>query len=435
MNPPTTPAPTLSVIIPARKCREDLHSCLKCLDESTYRDFEVIVVDDASPDDTAHGIDPSKARVLVLQEQSGPGIARNTGAEHARGTYLLFLDADVCVHPNTLETVVRTFEEDPTIDAIFGSYDTEPTALNMLSQYRNLMHHFVHQEAYEEASTFWSGCGAIRRSLFLDMGGFHPDYRRPCIEDIELGVRLRKAGHRIRLNKNILVTHRKRWTFWGMLKADIRDRAFPWSQLILREGKLPNDLNLRLAHRVSALLACGLVLSLVIATWYLHGLILVPVICIAAVALIDSWSLTRRVPTSWRYGALLALLGTTAFLTFYFQALVLIPIGLLLGIILLNWRFYAFLARTKHPLFAALAVPLQILHYVYSVGTFACASVLHWLGLNQNPRQPAPKLRHEAMAYGEIRPDSASGLPYVAETVCRSGAEHAPSGSVGISSS
>ena len=53
--------------------------------------------------------------------------------------------------------------EEPGIAAVFGSYDDEPGAPNLVSQYRNLLHHFVHQTGRTEASTFWTGCGAVRR--------------------------------------------------------------------------------------------------------------------------------------------------------------------------------------------------------------------------------------------------------------------------------
>lgn len=401
-----TRIPTLSVVIPARTCRADLRECLDSLARSDFRDFEVIVVDDASPDDTTTDIPAAEARVLVMPDRAGPAAARNVGAQAARGKYLLFLDADVCVHADTLGRVARTFADDPDLTAVFGSYDTQPHAQNILSQYRNLMHHFVHQEAYPEATTFWAGCGAIRREVFLAAGGFHPNFRRPCIEDIELGVRLHKAGHRLRLDKHILVTHRKCWTLWKMLRTDVRDRAMPWSQLILREGKMPNDLNLGLAHRVSALLACGLFLTLLAAVWYQQAVLALPVAAIAAIAALDRWSLARRVPTSWRLSAVVVVLAVTGLAAAYFKALVLIPLGLLAGIVVLNWRFYSFLARARHPLFAAFAVPLHILYYLYSIAGLTLACVLHVARGGAPPSWPAPALRSDVDL--EFRPDDAA---------------------------
>ncbi len=384
--------PFLSVIVPARRCRIDLQECLRSLKASQSQDFEIIVVDDASPDDTSSWINLSMAQVLVLPQQSGPGAARNRGAQAARGEYLLFLDADVCVHPETIGNLITALKANPTVTAIFGSYDTHPPAQNVLSQYRNLMHHFVHQQARSEATTFWSGCGAIRRDVFLQFGGFHPDYRRPCIEDIELGVRLCKAGQRILLDKQVQVTHRKCWTLWGMLKTDIRDRAWPWSRLIVQEGKLPNDLNLGLGHRISALLAWGLVLTLLAAAWYLPAVLALPVAIFVGIASIDKWSQTKRVPTSLRVMSAVAILAIATLLTMYFKTLMLIPLALLTGIVLLNWRFYAFLAKSRHPLFAALALPLQIMHYCYSLAAFALASGLHMFRIGTRKRTPAPVL-------------------------------------------
>ena len=101
-----------------------------------------------------------------------------------------------CSHVSTCSTNVRTWPPSsaPTTLA--------PRLQGVVSQYRNLLHHFVHQHGNSEASTFWAGCGAIRRSVFEEMGGFDEQrFPTPSIEDIELGYRLRQAGHRILLDK------------------------------------------------------------------------------------------------------------------------------------------------------------------------------------------------------------------------------------------
>src|SRR5262249_41295744 len=119
----------------------------------------------------------------------------------------------------------------------------------------------------ENASTFWSGCGAIRREVFLSLGGFDAAYVRPSIEDIELGYRLARSGGRIRLAKHIQVTHLKRWTLWNILRTDILDRALPWTALIRRTGKLPNDLNLQNSGRLSAVCVYALSCLLIVGLW------------------------------------------------------------------------------------------------------------------------------------------------------------------------
>jgi hypothetical protein len=227
--------------------------------------------------------------------------------------------------------MVATFEQNPDVDAVFGSYDTQPQAANFISQYKNLFHHFVHQQGREEASTFWSGCGAIKRSVFGEMGGFDASYGRPCIEDIELGMRLRRAGRTIRLNKRIQVTHLKRWTLWNLLKSDLCDRGIPWTELILRERSLPSDLNLKPSQRLCAVFAGGLVGMLGI----------------------SSLLATRHSPlVTFKTGLLTAL-------------------ALLLGIVCLNTRFYAFFVRQRGLIFAVRVVPLHLLYYVYSIAAFA----------------------------------------------------------------
>jgi GT2 family glycosyltransferase len=219
---------------------------------------ELIVVDDGSRDGSGEVARRNGARVARLERGRGPAAARNRGASEARGDVLLFLDADVRVHPDTLERLLDALA-DPGVAAAFGSYDDAPAARSWISLYKNLSHHFVHQRSRPEASTFWAGCGVIRRAAFEAAGGFDEGYERPSIEDVELGYRLRGAGLRIRLVAAAQVTHLKRWTLGSWLASDLRDRAIPWARLVRAGRGLPSDLNFTRRDRAAtALTGLGL---------------------------------------------------------------------------------------------------------------------------------------------------------------------------------
>lgn len=147
---------------------------------------------------------------------------------------------------------METLQRDATIDACFGSYDDMPAADGLVSQYKNLLHHYVHQHGAESAGTFWTACGAIRKTSFIEAGGFCEDYKTPSMEDIELGTRLCCQGKKIRLVKAMQARHLKRWTFRELLRSDILERAVPWSRLILAEPRASKDLNLNRSARLSA---------------------------------------------------------------------------------------------------------------------------------------------------------------------------------------
>jgi GT2 family glycosyltransferase len=209
--------PSVSVIVPAYNSSRELRECLSALSRSVPPPLEIIVVDDASTDDTSSVATEHGAIVLRLARNAGPAAARNAGGRAAQGDIVLFVDSDVVVAPEAIRRVVKAFEDDPALAAVFGSYDRRPRAPGLVSQYRNLLHRYTHQIGNPEAGTFWSGCGAIRRSVFVGVGGFDAArFPRPSIEDIELGNRLRIAGHRIRLDREIQGTHLKRWGLWSV---------------------------------------------------------------------------------------------------------------------------------------------------------------------------------------------------------------------------
>jgi GT2 family glycosyltransferase len=205
----------------------------------------------------AAGKPPEEVVVVERADGPGPAAARNEGAARAAGDVLVFVDADVVVHPDAFERL-RVALADPTLAAVFGSYDDRPEAPGLVSRFRNLLHHHVHQEGAGLASTFWAGLGAVRRDAFEAAGGFDSErYPEASIEDVELGLRLTAAGRRIVLDPAVQGTHLKAWTLSGMLRTDLLRRGVPWVALLLGRRESSRALNLGWRHRLSALAAVG----------------------------------------------------------------------------------------------------------------------------------------------------------------------------------
>lgn len=320
--------PFVSIIIPVYNANQYLDRCLSAIKACSYSAYEIIVVDDGSTDDSAEIARKKGAIVLELLNQSGPAAARNYGAHKARGHILFFVDSDVLVQRGTVARVVSDFQENPNVSAVFGSYDDSPAENNFLSQYKNLFHHFVHQQSSSEAVTFWAGCGAVRKEVFCAAGGFdEKKYSRPCIEDIELGYRLRKMGYGILLDKDLQVKHLKKWTLKSLLRADIFYRAIPWTKLILERREMISDLNLQASQRISA--------------------------------------------------GLVGLLVATLLLSFLIPELSYFILFFLASIIILNHKLFNFFLKLKGFKFTLLAFPMQLLYYFYSGVTFTFCWIQH----------------------------------------------------------
>lgn len=320
--------PLISIIIPVYNAGRYFAKCLSAIALSSYSSFEVIVVDDGSSDDSSEIARKTGAHVMKLSSQSGPATARNYGSKEAKGDILLFVDSDIVIHRDTLSQVVHDFVTKPDIAALFGSYDDSPAEQNFSSQYMNLRHHFVHQNSNTEATTFWAGCGAIRKTAFEAVGGYDcKKYSRPCIEDIELGLRLRKNGYKIYLDKNIQVKHLKKWTLNSVIRTDIFHRAIPWTKLILTSQHMITDLNLQFSQKISTAL-----LGLTI--------ILVP-------------------------------------LLFFIPKLTIVIISLLTVIFILNNKLFIFFLKRKGFLFTLSAFMMHLLYFFYSGASYVSCWLLY----------------------------------------------------------
>ena len=295
----TVPA-TLSVIVPATNRPETLARCLAAIEHAAAGPEQVIVVEDSS---IRH-----------------PAFARNAGARDATGDVLVFVDADVTVHSDAFLRIRAAFEADPDLVALFGSYDDAPAALGSVSVFRNLLHHHVHQAGAGPASTFWAGLGAMRRDAFEALDGFaqHPT------EDIELGIRLSKAGKRIVLDPRLQGTHLKDWSIYSMVRTDLFVRGIPWVGLLLenRGSASVSTLNLGWRHRLSALA------------------------CVALLAAVALWSI-------W------------------------IALAALVLLVALNFSFYRLLARRQGFPRVIGGVALHVLHHLVSVAAVLLGVVAH----------------------------------------------------------
>lgn len=459
---------SITVIIPAYNAERHLGQCLQALRQSNDQDFELIVIDDGSEDRTREVAAEYGAKVLASAARSGPASARNLGAEHAGGAILFFIDSDVCVKADSIKKVKSRFKNDAKLDALIGSYDMAPKSADFLSQYRNLMHAYVHQHGSEQACTFWSGCGAIRKEVFIEMSGFSEDYGRPAIEDIELGYRMVRAGRKIVLDHSLLVTHLKRWTFWGLVKTDIMDRGVPWTELILRDRFMPNDLNVMLSQRISVALVF-LVVILTGAMAVMHGFyILIPPLAILFLMLGRWWSemgIEKRpigvllilngmlaliavlaytyrmfwlmvplllspgllfirhryatvgsIRTLVRWVGVLYMLASLAAAAYYLPAHHLIfAIFIILALVGgMNSNFYVFLAGKRGLAFMLAAIPFHLLYHFYNGVSFIVGSARHYWNAElekgdppvpaSKPSPPAVELKSVPAAELETNP-------------------------------
>lgn len=382
--------PYLSVIVPVRNGTTVLPQALSALlaSDLSKEHWELIVVDDGSTDDTPTIAGQYTNLVIRLAGKAhGPSYARNRGVERAEGEIVVFIDADVCVHRSSLRRFADLFRTMPDVSAAFGSYDDAPPAGGLVSQYRNLYHHYMHHQNPGDAETFWAGCGAIRKQAFLDVGMYNEwHFSRPQVEDIELGQRLREAGHRILLRPDIQATHLKQWTLLNVLKTDLTDRGVPWMRLLIRRGTATkaDSLNLKRVEKINTLLVSFAVLALAI------GLV--------------------------RWQALWAA----------------IALALLVPVIFNNRRLYAWFARKRGVLFVLGVIPLNLIYYlINAISVWGGVFLHHTLG------DPQPPVETEAFAELGIEswppvprkaPESATPSPAAVAKQDGSGSANMPPG-------
>lgn len=210
------PAPKFTVVIPAHNAGRTVTSALRSVQQQTRQDFEVIVVDDGSIDETRRKVeafaDDRRVR-LIAQAQSGPAAARNAAIRAGVGELVSMLDADDLWLPTYLERMDRALQADPqagfaytnawVLDDPPGRIRRKPALWTQpetpLKTARELMLRLARRNFVYTATT-------VRRSVLDDVGLFDERFRNG--EDYELWLRIASAGYRAAQADGILAVHR-----------------------------------------------------------------------------------------------------------------------------------------------------------------------------------------------------------------------------------
>lgn len=232
---PAGARPRLSVVMPVYNAESTLAECLTRLCNSSFGDFEIVLVDDGSTDHTRAIAANFPVRIVRTAGRTGPAAARNVGAGAADGDVLFFLDSDVMVRADTVSRVAAAFEQ-ADVEGVIGVQAADMRHRDLPSQYKNLWMRWTYLQKTGDVPLFYTTAAAIRREAFLRAGGFDQGYATPNVEDTAFGQKLAQLGIRVRVAPDVEVEHVKRYSIAGLLRTDFM-RAVSMTRLKLRERR------------------------------------------------------------------------------------------------------------------------------------------------------------------------------------------------------
>ena len=225
----------ISVIIPNYNGSSAIGKCLEAVFSSEYDNFEVLVVDDCSTDNSVEIIKRFPCRLIALDKNSGASKARNAGARESSGEIFFFIDSDCVVQKNTLAAVNKAFDKNAITG---GTYTKIPYDDSFFSTFQSIFINY--SETKKEAPDYIATHAmAIDQALFKKTGGFPEDFL-PILEDVEFSHRLRRLGIKLIMNPEILVQHIFNFTLIKSLRNAFR-KSLWWTIYSLKNKDVFKD--------------------------------------------------------------------------------------------------------------------------------------------------------------------------------------------------
>lgn len=229
----------ISIVIPNYNGEKTIAKCLNSVHQSNYKHVEVIVVDDASNDDSLRIIRQFPCVIVQSQHRVGAAEARNLGAQQARGKLLFFTDADCVLLPHTLDLVLSSMMAADHNTIIGGTY--APKAFDR-GFFNDFQASFVHYFETKNATTpdyIATHAMAIWSDVFFRYQGFcQPDL--PILEDVEYSHRLKRQGVSLTMSSSLLVQHIFNFNLWSSLRNAARKSMY-WTMYSIRNKDVLSD--------------------------------------------------------------------------------------------------------------------------------------------------------------------------------------------------
>lgn len=207
----------LSIIVPAYNSERTLGACLESIKLQLTPEDELIVVDDASSDQTASVVSNFPVKLFRNEKNMGPALSRNKGAEKATGEILVFIDSDVVLKDDELEVVKKYLALHKNIDAVTGSLDPDLVSHNFFTDYKNLYMNYIFSKCDRNINFIYGSFCAIRKEKFE---AWPHDPRLG--EDSHWGYLLTKNNKRIHFLHEIKVIHLKEYNLASLAKNDFQ---------------------------------------------------------------------------------------------------------------------------------------------------------------------------------------------------------------------
>ncbi len=271
--------PYLSVIIPYHNALPKLTKLIATIQKSRKAPpFEIIVVDDGSTEPLSIRQLPvqehfkKKLRIVRIPHNKGPAVARNRGVAAAKGIFVVFLDGDVEVFPDTLYEIYRVFTDDPDVVALTGVWVKEQRSTTFFPNFKALRDWSYWINERDKSGYYFlfsTRIAAIKRAVFMRLGGFNEEYPAPLVEDIELTYRIARR-YAIIFAPQVRVRHEFE-EFWPIAKKYFL-RAYYWTKLYARRKKF-DPVATTLQEAVTTISGVGVVILAavssvaLIATW------------------------------------------------------------------------------------------------------------------------------------------------------------------------
>jgi glycosyltransferase involved in cell wall biosynthesis len=275
LNLPATPF--ISVIIPNHNGEKTIGLCLEAAFSSAFNNFEIIVIDDCSTDDSVAIISRYPCRLIRLSEHGGASTTRNTGAQNSRGDVLFFIDADCLLLPETLTNAASAYLEGGSEVVIGGTYTLLPYDQKFFSIFQSIYIHCSETKNLQNPDYIATHAMLIRADIFKKSGGFNEDFM-PILEDVEYSHRIKNMGYRLRMDPDIQVQHIFNFTFTKSLRNATRKTKY-WSIYSIKNKDLLSDSGTASQELKLNVLSCFINIFLLLLGLLLHNWIfIVPIL-------------------------------------------------------------------------------------------------------------------------------------------------------------